>query len=280
MTDRINSINPLSNRLTTPNSIAITNSSEFQNSTAKLMTSMPNFLNQWQANDLANNEVSGYHTNPVATVSLQIKTVGTTITSNTAVANVANLAVVYTSAVALANNAQFMKDHTDRLSGVVEPTADTIDYPHYRTAIGTAQMVMYLTNQLDNVSNNSPILGCFGSVMLASTLNEKYQTIQNIGTAVVNSITITTIENEGGASVVYGTTLTPSQISAYNSSLSEVSSYLFNTIQTDINYFNSCKTVVSDYNKVDKYSKIGQTESYLLKNFVGSEKLKSRLNSQ
>ena len=37
--------------------------------------------------------------------------------------------------------------------------------------------------------------------------------------------------------------------------------------------------VIDDYNKVDQFSTLGQTETQLLNNYIGSDKLKSRINS-
>jgi len=61
--------------------------------------------------------------------------------------------------------------------------------------------------------------------------------------------------------------------------LANASSFLYTRQNSDINFFANVVNFVNNYNQVKQFNNIGETQSYLLNNFVGSTKLISRLNS-
>ena len=47
----------------------------------------------------------------------------------------------------------------------------------------------------------------------------------------------------------------------------------------DVNFYYNSQDIVSNYNQLKQFSSPGQTELYILNNYIGTDKLKTRINS-
>jgi hypothetical protein len=74
---------------------------EYSANTQAHLNTMPAFIESWQAQDIANNDVGGYFQNPVANVTQSIWTVANTIIAIPNLNQVANLANISSSANSL-----------------------------------------------------------------------------------------------------------------------------------------------------------------------------------
>lgn len=63
------------------------------------------------------------------------------------------------------------------------------------------------------------------------------------------------------------------------SKLNELQSFMDNRRTHDIAFFGNVKNLVNRFTQLSGFSNSGETEKYLLNNVVGTEKLKSRINS-
>lgn len=272
---------------------------ELSNSTVKFMNSVPSLLTTWAKGDIANNDVGGYFTNPVSNVTQDIRNTCNTLVSllssnpsnNTdavtgttgAITTLFTTINTQSANIGGINGGLFIA-HTNRISGVTplsaspESGVDTALLPHYETAISTGQLMMYLTNQSDNISNNSPIMGSFTSILMENELNSLYSNISSYYTTISNSITIT------------GTGISPDNyVRTSNLSLSVVQNMANNisTIDTtlavrrehDENFYTNSRTVAEEYRKLRIFNDLGATANNLLHNYIGSDKLLTRLNS-
>jgi len=61
--------------------------------------------------------------------------------------------------------------------------------------------------------------------------------------------------------------------------LSSINNEMWNRRQQDIGFFNNTRSVIERYNNVSQFNNIGQTETDLIMNHIGTDKIKSRLNS-
>lgn len=279
---------------TTSNSIF-----ELSSNTQSFMNTVPSLLTDWQQQDIANNDVGGYFKNPVANVTQDIRDTCNTIfsllspvpaTNTNAVigttVDITNLFVTMNTQTSNigGNNGGLFIAHTNRISGVTplssspETGQDTALLPHYETAISTGQMMMYLTNQADGVSNNAPIMGSFTSILIEDDLDSLYSNISSYYTTISNSITIT------------GTGISPDNfVRTSNLSLDTVQTMANNiaTINTtlavrrnhDEKFYTNSRTVVDEYSQLRIFNNTGATANNLLQNYIGSDKLLTRLNS-
>jgi hypothetical protein len=46
----------------------------------------------------------------------------------------------------------------------------------------------------------------------------------------------------------------------------------------DVDYYNNVKYFIDGYNKTKKLNNLGETEKYLIANFIGTDKAKTRIS--
>lgn len=257
------------------------------------MAMMPKLLTPWQEADLISNEVEQYFVNPIANTTDIIWTAANTCTaqsfsalatagsggassywdaanatmlitfSNPGVANVMNTALMVVKEIStnVANN--FMI-HTNRISNVI-PLDFDINLPHYETAIGYGKMVMYITNQTDNIQNNSPLIGSFTSLFVANALSDYANSFVSINNVYLGSI----INNVSSLSLT--------DANQFSNSANQVYNMMYDYRQKDIDFFQNSKMIIERYNQVSEFNKIGQTELFLINNYIGTQNLKNNL---
>jgi hypothetical protein len=246
--------------------------------TVEHLNSMPAFIEPWQAKDIANGTVGGYYQNPVAANTNSIITLAGNIIAE---ANgIANLGTIYTEANTLQLTATNFLEHTDRISGVTPFVGQDVENPYYDTAMGIGKTALYITNQTDNITNTSPILGSFTSILIGPQVGQSASQIQNYVILIQNSLNTEETMDEGGNTITTTTSnLTPSQISDIETGLLNTNALLYDRQTGDITYYTNLRAFVDNYNTTKKFSNMGETETYLVNNFVGTNKIKERINS-
>jgi len=232
------------------------------------LNSMPAFIETWQAQDIANNTVSGYYQNPVASNTSSIITISQTMitVANTGASqNIANCDLIITAANNLYNNTNSFLAHTNRISGVTPFVGQDVENPYYDTAMGLGKTALYITNQTDNITNTSPILGSFTSILIGPQVGSANVTLANNLVTLTNGVT--------------ANNLTQAQISQILSDISNTNTLLITRQNADVTYYTNLRSFVDKYNSVKKFSNMGETETYLVNNFVGTDKIKERINS-
>ena len=61
--------------------------------------------------------------------------------------------------------------------------------------------------------------------------------------------------------------------------LTTVNSHLSGRQTNDYTFYTNLKTFVDNYNTVKKFSNMGETQNFLIQNYIGSDKLLTRLNA-
>jgi hypothetical protein len=232
------------------------------------LNSMPAFIETWQAQDIANNAVGGYYQNPVASNTSSIITISQTMitVANTGASqNIANCDLIITAANNLYNNTNSFLAHTNRISGVTPFVGQDVENPYYDTAMGLGKTALYITNQTDNITNTSPILGSFTSILIGPQVGSANVTLANNLVTLTNGVT--------------ANNLTEAQISQILSDISNTNILLITRQNADVTYYTNLRSFVDKYNQVKKFSNMGETETYLVNNFVGTDKIKERINS-
>ena len=231
------------------------------------LNTMPAVITTWQAQDIANNAVGGYFQNPVANSVISIGSSANSIyISANSVSNRANLNSIITASRSLAAVVPGFINHTDNLSGINPITQFTV--PYYQNATSLGKTALYITNQTDGIVNNSPILGSFGSILIGPQISNQANTLANDLIIINNSITGTGQSN-----------LTSIQITQIASDISNTTTLLSTQRTQDVTFFNNLQTLVNNYNTTKQFNNLGQSQSYLLNNFIGTPKLQTRINS-
>ena len=249
---------------------------ELSANTLAHMNSMPAFITTWQAQDIANNTVNGYYKNPVANDSTTIFNTANDIIAIYETANtVPGLETIYALAQSLKNTANTFIWHTNRLSGVVPFVGQDSEYPYYDTAVPLGKTAIYITNQTDGITNTSPILGSFTSILVGPQISANANLVFPYVATINNSITTTIV----GLDVTSTTNLTVGQITTIQTGLSTANTTLGTRMNHDFIYYTNLQNFIESYNSTKKFVNIGETESYLLNEFIGTDKLLSRINS-
>ena len=238
---------------------------------------LPIQLKQWQAEDIGNNQASGYFTNPTGSLAVSISNAGNTII--TACQNANNLAGIVNSAITMVAAKEYFVAHTNRMSGVTKVTQATATLPHYDTAILMGKSLMNIVSQTDNIQNKSPILACFSSLFCANTMSEYANTLITYPTIIVNSLNVVTVGEGIDSYLQYDSNLSSEQISTMISTITSATSILVDKPANDVAMYARFKAVQAEVTELKQFTNLGQTEQYLINNFIGSEKLKTRLNS-
>ncbi len=266
---------------------------EFSANTQANLEQFPPIISEWQATDLKNNDIGGYHQNPVAGYLNTIK-----LTANTICIAIANaytspgntstgggmggggtetplpppyygpsLANVAVAANGIISNTANMILHTDRISGVtsIEGKDDVLINPYYQTATSYGKQAIYITNQTDGIVDNSPILGSMTSLLVVPQF-ESYASNVSLYLTKVNAIIAANSDPTGA-------------ITGILSGINELNAFMAERQGHDVAFYANVKNMVNKFNQMSNYSNPGETEKYLLNNVLGTDKIKTRINS-
>jgi len=258
---------------------------EFSANTQANLQQFPPIINEWQATDLKNNDVGGYYQNPVvaylntiiSTSNTIIQKIGVAMTS--AGTNVMtdeplppsyfgpSLIGIKTAANNITIAANNMIFHTNKVSGVtpMEGQEDTHINPYYKTLTAYGKQAIYITNQTDGIVDNSPILGSLTSLLVVPQFKDYASNVTSILTK-VNTIIAANSDPTGA-------------ITGITSKLNELNAFMIERQGHDIAFFTNVKSMVNRFNEMRSFSSSGETEKYLLNEVLGTDKIKSRINS-
>ena len=262
----------------------------FSDKTKAQLNAVPALLDSWAGKDLATSNVSGYYKNPVAT---DVQTISNSANSIVSLVTAANGLLGLTGTITtlfaniantnLATVCQSYKLHTDRLSGVRNfdddvgaNTSAMYTSPYKDQAIGYGKSAMYIVNQTDGIVNTAPILGSFTSLFVGPQINANSSIISTYYNIINNSITITT---DGGGNTIHTSNLSQTVVTTIDSQLANTTIFLANRENHDKNYYANLKVVSEDYQELRKLQNLGESESTLIEDFIGTDKLLSRLNA-
>jgi hypothetical protein len=247
---------------------------------ANSINAFPLDISSWQKEEIANGNVSlsRFFQNPVKNVCDRL-TSNTSLIINFCVNDPANtFSSNVSAAMNLSNTANNLliqildfKSHTDNMSRLSVSTSNTdgivdiANIPNYEMAMSQGQELVRLLYQTESVQNTSPILGCFTSLFIDTELTSNNSVIANDYITLSNSF-------NGSTSNVSNSTL----ISIENH-LEAVNTLMYQRRTSDWNFFKKQKEILDDYYFVSKFNSLGNTENYLITNYIGTNFLKNSL---
>ena len=265
--------------------------------TLSLMNQMPPMIEPWQTQDLADNNVGGYFQDPTSTVVANIKSSyiqlrNYCLTANGLLGTSGDITSTFASIAGAGLNTvcDTFSAHTGRISGVLdyedylEDTTGIISTkPFYETAMNMGKSAMYIMNQTDGIEDNSPMMGSFTSLFVVPQIEALYAPLPGYVTLLGNSITLSTVEGgtpeEPTSSEVATSSLTSTQATAISNKITEIVTLLNTRRSHDETFYTNLKNFMADYNKTRQFSKMGDTQTSLVNNYIGTNKIKTRINS-
>ena len=137
-----------------------------------------------------------------------------------------------------------------------------------------------MTNQSDGIQDNSPIMGNFTSITIAQELSDYSNTISTYYDTINTSITTTgTGANTETDPIIRTSSLSLSVVQNMSNNVIAIHDMLRDRRVHDEEFYRNSKAVVEDYNSVKGFSDMGATQEHLVKNYIGSDKLLTRINS-
>ena len=242
----------------------------------KYLDLSPPDVTEWQQNDIADDSVfrSRYFKNPTANVynTLSSNANSIFVSANNDPANTFTQPNAGDAALELANTTALFiielnafKSHTDNISGLIAVSEDSTTIPNYDMIQGMGQQILTLTHTTDNISNSVPLLGNFTSLFVNDEL-ESNNTIIYTDRLAMNAA------NVGGIS-----SLTANQINVIISHIQTANTLIGTRRAHDWHFYAESRQILDNYYFVKKFTSMGNTNSYLLKNYIGTDLLKSNL---
>jgi len=244
------------------------------------MNVYPSDVVQWQTQEIANGTISpsNYFKNPVQGVC-------SSITSNTNsiitfctndVANTfPNTSIQARNLANTANNllVQILdfKSHTDNMSRLGATTLstefliDSPNIPNYQMAMAQGSELTRLLYSTESVQNTGAILGCFTSIFVNPELTANSWNIGNGYISLTNSYNGLT------------SNITNSALVSIISTLEQANSLMFTRRTSDWNFYKKQRQVLNDYRFVTQFNNSGNTDNYLIQNYIGTDFLKNNL---
>jgi len=242
------------------------------------LNSTPGLLVDWQKRDIADSNVSGYLKNPMNDLYISFRSNANSIftVANNDPANTwssfdaANLLISVSSS--LVASLDRFKSHTDNISGVAAIESGGVaagTHPYKKTATGIGKLLVYITNESDGILNASPILGSFTSLFVADSF------YSNSNVIISDSATVNAAVNSGGGICI----LTLDQANVIAGHMNTANALIETRRNHDIQFFRNSMSVISDFGKTQEFANMGEVERNLANNYIGTDKLLSRINS-
>lgn len=242
------------------------------------LNTAPVKLESWQINDIANGNIqlTDYYKNPVLNVCTQImsnvNTILAVVNSIAAYDSLPAQAVMSTISSNVHNTIiEFQKfiSHTSNVSGVTNSKltpGSSIDYPDYNKAVNLGQQLLLLTNKSDAVQNSTPLLGSMTSLFIGDDLSANLTLLLSDLSTLNASIR-----------PVDTSSITLNQASSILSHINTANTLVSTRKDHDWNFYRNGQLVMSDYNKVSRLNKLGNTQTYLVNNLIGTDKYKDNI---
>jgi len=227
-------------------------------------------LHKWQFEALANNDVSGYLQNPLANTTISMNTYANSMKNfaSTVTFDIAGNSKMIAASTSLVSEISAFQSHCDRISGVTATTDPTL--PDFESALGIGEFVQLIVSSYDGIMNNIPILGSMTSLFVQSELSANLITLTS-DSATLNA-TFTNSLPGGSNSLI-----TIVSNDAICNNINSVTSFLSTRRTADVNYYGKARDLVDDYGKLSRFTAFSPLKLYLTENYVGTDKLKSKL---
>ncbi|MFZ4413570.1 MAG: hypothetical protein ACOYOV_10840 [Bacteroidales bacterium] len=242
--------------------------------TINLVANVTPAMASWQKTDLIAGGISrtNYFKNPTVNTVISMLASGSSISVN---ANICNLFSLQAAADNLIIELNRFKSHTDNISGLVLVTDPSV--PSYDTAAGLGQMAIMTLSKVDGPQTNTdPILGCFTSLFIQDILSTNTNQLIVYSTELANSIAANTDNVE---SITYSSNLAPSELINIENYCLSTDNTLYTRRTLDWTFFQNSVQVMKDSAFLQQFGNMGGTQSYLVKNIIGTDSLVSKLTA-
>lgn len=261
----------------------------------EFLDSKPLEIKDWQISDIANGSYSttNYYQNPFSSDCDDFKSkvdefyqrINSIQHFDNSISS-GDVTILKNKLISLSSEITNFKSHTSNVSGVTESRAmnNGLDFPDYQKSIGVGQQMLLLLNQSDSVQNATPMLGSMTSLFVKDEFDSNATIVYSDSTATNNSIRLVQYPyTDPEAGTLYAWNVVSNlTYSAFNTMVTHVQTA--NTLiggrrEHDWNFYRNSVSVLNDYNKIIRLSKVGDTQNYILTNLTGTTSYLEKLSS-
>jgi hypothetical protein len=230
------------------------------------LAAMPQYLEQWQVDDLADANVdtsntSTYYANPVANLTNSIIAICEVIKVNCGTAG--DLVIVVSTANTLAQNVSISYlDHTDRMSRVKDAPETgnaTSDIMTYEKAVAVAQFIGTIMYQTDGITNTAPTMGHFTSLYIDDVLSTKYNTlVEHQATIASANLFYSNVAN------VWYSNLASNTVNTIVADIQSISTLMDDRRNHDEQFYYNSVQLTNEIQVMRKLNTFGQSERHII----------------
>lgn len=235
----------------------------------RYLNTAPLFVSSWAQADIANNDVAitNYYKNPQSNVCTYLTANAAAIynfANTTVFTNASNAAMVAAATNTILEVAKF-KSHTDNVSGVVTMTSNQDTIPSLDSATSVGNYLLRVLSSTDGLSNTTPMLGSLTSLFINSELTANSVMLYN---------DLLTLQ---GSIVMGNSEISLTQYNSIVANVTSVTNYTNLRRTSDWAFFTNARTMVMNSIMLGKFDNMGNTQSYLIENLIGTDRLKQNL---
>jgi len=235
----------------------------------RYLNAAPLAVSSWAQADIANNDVAitNYYKNPQTNVCSYITANATAIYNfaNTTVFTNASNAALKTAATNTILEVAKFKSHTDNVSGVVTMTSNQDTIPSLDSATSVGNYLLRVLSTTDGLSNTTPMLGSLTSLFINTQLTANSAMLYN---------DLLTLQ---GSIISGNSEITLTQYNNIVANVNSVTSYTNLRRTSDWSFFTNARTMVMNAINLSKFDNLGNTQTYLVDNLIGTDRLKQNL---
>ena len=237
----------------------------------RYLNAAPLTVSSWAQADIANNDVAitNYYKNPQANVCTQLSANAIALYNfaNTTPFDFSTNTALISISAALFAQIPLFKSHTDNVSGVVAMTSNQDTIPSLESATSVGNYLLRVLSTTDGLSNTTPMLGSLTSLFINDDLVANSTAIYN------DYITLTS-----SVSGVNGNCwISSSDLAVINTRIADLNNYITLRRTSDWSFFTNARTMVMNSITLGKFDTVGNTQSYLIDNLIGTDRLKQNL---
>jgi hypothetical protein len=236
----------------------------------RYLNAAPLFVSSWAQADIANNDVAitNYYKNPQDTVCSYITANAAaiyTFANTTEFINAANAVLIAAATNTILEVVKF-KSHTDNVSGIVTMTSNQDTIPSLDSATSVGNYLLRVLSTTDGLSNTTPMLGSLTSLFINTQLTANSVMLYN------DLLTL-----QGSLDINGNSTISLTEYNNIVANVNSVTSYTNLRRTSDWSFFTNARTMVMNSVNLGKFDNLGNTQSYLIENLIGTDRLKQNL---
>lgn len=245
--------------------------------------SIPFELQDWQYDDISNNTAdrNQYFKNPLVGICDEIKLISEKINANSSNVIFENNTsvgdLISGKSGELFIEIDRFKSHTNNVSGVSTEISNP-GIPSYDLIAAIGSEITGILVREEDFANTAGLFGSMTSLFIEPDLQGLLTLMTVNSTELSNSLRVEFVEDpedpEGEIEIV-SSNLTSQQVNTVFNNVNSTHNLILTRRTGDWQFFQNSIDILSDFSTVSRFSSVGNTQRFMINNYIGTEKLKN-----